>query len=238
MIIGLCDDDETQLNYIEMLIKGWSKQRHIPCEVLRYCSAEEFLFEQGDRYPFDLIILDIQMKQMNGMELARRIRDVEKDIPIIFLTGIRDYVFEGYEVGALRYLLKPVKEEQLIVAFDEINHDLNSIKKNYYIFRHGGEMMKQDHEGIIYVEALGHYIKMITTGQAYEWKDSISQIGKALNMEDFIYTHRSYIVNLKYVEKINKTDCLLSNGITIPVSRSNYQSLNEAFIKYYRKKLV
>ncbi len=234
MIIGLCDDEKIQLDYIKLVIQKWTEDRQISCQVETFLSAEEFLFECSEQYPFDLLILDIQMGDMNGMDLAKKIRVVDKNLPIIFLTGVSDYVFDGYEVGALRYLLKPVKEEQLYLALEDVFLKPKDKKLDYYILSCSGEKRKIDFEDIIYIESLGHYLKMTTKHETYEWKSSLGQIMKELKGASFFNTHRSYLVNLKYVEKINKTDCLLSNGTTIPISRNNYQEFNESFIKYYR----
>lgn len=233
MVIGVCDDDEVQLQYIKLKIMEWSKEKQVPCEVKLFQSAEELLFEHSDTFPFELLILDIQMGKMNGMELAKRVRTIDKDIRILFLTGLSDYVFEGYEVGAQRYLLKPIKEEQLHAAFDEVLIGLNQDIKKYFIFHYLGEMVKLEYNAIILIEALGHYLKMTTTNQTYDWKYSIGQISKELDT-NFIQVHRSFIVNLRHVEKINKTDLSLSNGQIVPISRNKYQDLNEAFIRFYK----
>jgi len=234
MIIGLCDDNDVQLNYINSLITSWKNTRNIKCDVFTYHSAEELIFENEGSYPFDLLILDIQMGKMNGMELAKKIREVDKNVMITFLTGLRDYVFEGYEVGALRYLLKPLNEKQFLELLDESFNNLHTDNKNWYIFAHDGESVKLNYDDIIYIEADRHYINLVSTEKTYEIKKSISQLSKELSGYNFFNSHRSYIVNLKHVEKINKSECLMSNGENNPVSRSNYKSLNEAFINYYR----
>jgi DNA-binding LytR/AlgR family response regulator len=170
---------------------------------------------------------------MNGMELAKRIRTIDTNIPILFLTGISDYVYEGYEVGARRYLLKPVKEEQLSRFLNEIYEEISQKKKKYYIFQCAGELVKLDFDSILLIEALGHYLKMTTTTRSYEWKYNIGQILKELD-SDFYQVHRSFIINLNFIEKINKTDLILSNGLSVPVSRNKYQSLNEVFIRHFK----
>jgi DNA-binding LytR/AlgR family response regulator len=234
MIIGLCDDNDVQLNYIKSLITSWMNIGNVKCEVFTYNSAEQLIFENAGSFPFDLLVLDIQMGEMNGMELAKHIREYDKNIMLIFITGLRDYVFEGYEVGALRYLLKPVKEEHFMALLDEAFARMQQDNKRWFIFTHGGEKVKLNYDDIIYVEARGHYIELVTTNQSYELKGSIGQISNELGGDDFFSTHRSYIVNLKHVERINKADCRMSNEASIPVSRGNYQDLNRAFIHYYR----
>jgi DNA-binding LytR/AlgR family response regulator len=233
MRVGICDDDEIQLDYLKIQMFKWSERRQVPCEVQLFHSAEELLFEYSAAFPFDLFILDIQMGNMNGMELAKRIRTIDTNIPILFLTGISDYVYEGYEVGARRYLLKPVKEEQLFGFLNEICEEISQKKKKYYIFQCAGELLKLDFDSILLIEALGHYLKITTTTRIYEWKYNIGQILNELD-SDFYQVHRSFIINLNFIEKINKTNLILSNGLSVPVSRNKYQSLNEVFIRHFK----
>lgn len=238
MRIGLCEDDKIQLAYINSLINNWAGKNRIDLQTFQYESAEQLLFEHLDSFPFDLLILDIHMDKMNGMELARNIRILDKDLPILFLTGQAEYVYEGYEVGAFRFLLKPIKEEQLMSALDQVYEKLTQKTDKYYIFQYMGETIKLSYKDIIYVESFGHYIKLITSDKIYEWKYSLGKIMKELDNSWFSSPHRSYLVNLLYVENIGKTECVLLKGVHIPISRNNYQNFHLAFIDYYKGSLT
>jgi DNA-binding LytR/AlgR family response regulator len=238
MRIGLCEDDKTQLAYVNTLINKWAEVKKIQLYTFLYESAEQLLFEHTDCFPFDLLILDIQMDKINGMELARKIRLLDKYIPILFLTGQAEYVYEGYEVGAFRFLLKPIKEEQLKSALDQIYEKHNKEADKYYIFQYLGEIIKLVYKDIIYVESFGHYVRLITVNSVYEWKYSLGKIMKELDDLQFCSPHRSYLVNLLYVETIGKAECVLSTGNHIPISRNNYQNFHLAFIGYYKGSLA
>ena len=115
MNIAYCEDEKIQKEILEELLCRWGK-----VDLVWYESAEQMLFECDGRYPFDLIILDIQMRNQNGMELARQIRRADPQVPLLFLTATKEYVFEGYEVNALRYLIKPIQPSQLFAILGEI----------------------------------------------------------------------------------------------------------------------
>lgn len=238
MRICLCEDDKTQLAYVNNLINNWADMKRIQLQTFQYESAERLLFEHMDSFPFDLLILDIHMDKINGMELARKIRVLDKDLPILFLTGQAEYVYEGYEVGAFRFLLKPIKEEQIRSALDQIVEKLASETDKYYIFQYMGEIIKIGYKDIIYIESFGHYVKLITGNKVYEWKYSLGKIMKELEDERFCSPHRSYLVNLLYIESMGKSECVLSTGIKVPISRSNYQNFHLAFIQYYKGSLT
>lgn len=239
MYLAYCDDEEAQLAYVKKMAEDWGKKTGKEVKVSLYGSAEELLFEQGERYPFDLLILDIDMKEMDGMTLARKIREMDGKVPILFLTNKREYVFEGYEVGALRYLLKPLTEEKLFPLLEKMERDKQK-EEPYLIEMISGEQVKIHIRDILYIEVNGHYLKIHTIKGDYELKKTLAglrqEIKEAAGEEGFVSTHRSFFVNLLHVERVLRAECVLSEGSRIPVSRNAYKQVNEAFIRYYCRK--
>lgn len=246
MHLAYCDDEEIQLEYIGNMINTWAKKTGSEVCYSAYRSAEELLFIHEGNYPFDLLLLDIDMKGMDGMALAREIRKKDTELPIVFLTNRREYVFEGYEVAALRYVLKPLTEEKLYPLLSGVS-DGKSEKRRYLIESVAGEPRKIDLNRLIYVEAEGHYLTLHmeqedgkrTEEQPLRLKKSLAAFEKALLdagcIGRFVATHRSFLVNLSYVERVLRTDCILSDGSSIPISRNCYKAVNEAFIAFYKK---
>ena len=232
MKIAYCDDEKIQGEYLKNAIAQWDNPNKIPCELTIYGSAEEMLFENPDSFPFDIIILDIELDRMNGIELARIIREVDKHVLIAFLSNSREYVFQGYEVQAVRYFVKPLSGEQLFPVLDLVSQ--TSVQKQYIIIGSAGEKVKLDFDNIIYVEALGHYIHIYTEKANFEVKMNMNEIAEKLK-GCFIPTHRSYLANLHHIERITKTECFLKGGYTIPVSRSAYKQVNQEFIDFYKR---
>ncbi len=233
MRIAYCDDEITQTAYLKELVREWEQAGNPLCEVTTYGSAEEMLFENPASFPFDFIILDIQMDKMNGMELARAIRQLDPYVALAFLSNSRQYVFEGYEVQAVRYLLKPLTGEQLFPLLEMVRKQ-SERDRQYIIVGKAGDKVRLDIRDIYYIEAFGHYVNIHTEKRAYEVKININEIYRKLNT-DFIPTHRSFLVNLRYVERITRTDCILRTEITVPISRNSYKDVNQAFIRYYRE---
>lgn len=238
--IAYCEDEKVQIDYMNHLIQTWEVNSGVKCIFTSYESAKTFLFEHQDRYPFDVVVLDIDMQEINGMELAKRIREVDSKVPIVFLTNRKEYVFEGYEVNAFRYILKPIDLDKLTIVLNEICRQLYS-KKCYIIEKQDGEIIKIDLEELLYIEVTGHYLNAVTLSNVYRIKKSLQEIAAiiekhkdSLQNAGFIYTHRSYLANIKYIERILKTECIMSNQASIPISRNCYKSVNDAFIKYYK----
>lgn len=239
--IAYCEDETIQLIFMKQLIKEWEKHSGIKCVYSGYESGSAFLFENQGNYPFDVLLLDIDMGQMNGMELARKVRESDSKIPIVFLTNRKEYVFEGYEVNAFRYILKPMDFSKLALVLDEIRKQCFK-EICYLIEKQDGETIKIDLDDIYYIEVNGHYLNLYLEKKQYRFKKSLQEIVSiiesfwgSLEKAGFILTHRSYLVNLKYVDRILKTECIMGNHIAVPVSRNAYKNVNESFIKYYRK---
>ena len=238
MRLAYCDDEEIQLEYMQRLAEHWAKQTGVSLTYCAYKSAEELRFENTEGYPFDLLILDIDMQGMDGMpgmsgmELARKIRTKDSRIPILFLTNKREYVFEGYEVQALRYLLKPISEEKLFPLLNEVcataREEVQSL-----IVPADGEHCKIAVADILYLEAEGHYVRIHTVKRDYTVKRAFAELTGELT-NGFVLTHRSYLVHLRHVERVQRTECILSDDSSVPVSRNSYKAVNEAFIGYWK----
>ena len=119
--ISICDDNAEQIKYLRRLVRLWAEKMAFAVQLYEYESAEEFLFKYPDN-PCDILLLDIEMGEMNGMELAKKLRNSNDNLPIIFITGYADYMADGYDVFALHYLLKPVEEDKLFFVLVLISH--------------------------------------------------------------------------------------------------------------------
>lgn len=235
--IGICEDDAAQREYLQNCIKKWAEKRQQRVQLFAFADAEQFLFDYEDRAAYDLLILDIQMGEMNGMELAKRIRREDKDVKIIFLTGIKEAAVEGYEVGAVRYLLKPLKQDVLENLLDLIDTERKRKQEHCFLFVQNGVTVRMPYSRILYLEANGHYLVLVTEEERFEWKAGFAAVAQELEERGFFLLKRGLLVNLEHVERITKTDCVLDNRELLPVARNRYRELNEAFIAYYRRKI-
>lgn len=183
-----------------------------------------------------MILLDIQMGKMDGVELARKIRERDNHVMIAFLTAVGDHVFEGYEVQAVRYLMKPLQQEKLSELLELAAKAFQNNRK-YLILEVSGEKEKIYLEDILAVESQGHYLNFHTIRGNLEQKGTLATVGEKLD-DSFVQSHRSFFVNLLHVVRITKTECSLDNGETIPVSRGAYKKLNEEFIRFYQEAIL
>lgn len=244
MYIGICEDEAIQLEYLKRRIDNYCKQTEEVCRIESFESAEELLFKYEQSFPFDCVLLDIRMGKMDGMQLASEIRKRDRQLPIIFVTGDKDAVFDGYKVGAVRYLLKPIKECELIEALDFVKKEFlgkeNNNKANkadYFCFQYMGEYTKLNKSDIVRITVEGHYITIRTVTnditRNFTYKETMRGIREQLKDDRFALASRSELVNLEYVKSISRTECVLTTGEIIGLSRSCYNEFNQAFIKLY-----
>ena len=168
---------------------------------------------------FDILLLDVEMKELSGIALAKMLRGAGCRAEIIFITSHFEFVGEGYEVDALHYLIKPVCKAAEKLA-EEPSHVVISCE---------GETVKLYDSDILYVESFLHDIVIHTKSHNYKIKESISVFEQKLS-EDFFRVHRSYLVNLKAVTRIGRSAVILDGKTEVPVARGKYDEINRAFI--------
>lgn len=234
--IAICEDEEVQIQYTKKLLSQWSEQAKCKLQIDSYQNAEQFLFSVENSFDYDVLLLDIQMSEINGMELARRIRNTNKLVQIVFITGLPEYALEGYEVGAVRYLLKPIKEAELYQVMNLLYEECVKKIEDYYILTWKGTTIKVPFSDILYVEANGHYLNLHTEQEDYEWKATLSSVVQTFEEHGFFLLRRGLYVNLSQIVQIGKDSCTLDNDEVLPVSKSRYKELNDAFIQFYRKR--
>lgn len=228
--IVICEDErETQL-LIEEYLDNILKNINIEYEIQKYSSGEELL--EGNIKDIDILLLDIQMGQINGMDVARKIREVDNKMEIIFITSLIDYVQEGYEVRAYRYLLKPIESEELKKHVLTCIREIEINKNNNIVIKNKSNTYKIDSNEIKYVEVQKKDMVIHTINKNFDVRYSLEKIEKDLNLYKFVRCHKSYLVNLSYVENIKLNTLVLESGEEVPVSRYRYKDVKEKFLKF------
>lgn len=227
--LAICDDSITDAEFVEGILNSWAMQRKITIQTKIFSSAESFLFEYAENKSFDILLLDIEMNGMDGVTLAKRVRKEDETLQIIFITGYSEYIAEGYEVAALHYLVKPVKKQKLMEVLDRA---LEKQKENQCCLNleHSGEMVRIPFYQIRYLEVQHNYVT-IHCKNDYKVKRALGEFEKELD-ERFSRVGRSMIVNLKYIQRVTKTEVFLSDGYVLPLPRGAYEPLNRAIISY------
>lgn len=234
MKIAVIDDEISEQNILEKYILEWSIEKGLAIEILKFDNSENFLFSWEDDKKYDLLIMDIEMGEMNGLELAKKLRLDDENIPIMFVTGYDEYMQYGYDVSALHYLIKPLNKTKLFLVLDKLQEKSEPSDKILVSTSDG--MRSIQINKIIYAEADGHQSILHLQDKTIILKESIGNFEKLISENSgFVKCHRAYIVNLKFVSLMLRTDILLDNNDKIPVSRNALKKVQDAFLKYYKK---
>lgn len=225
--IAICDDESSVTEYVSSIVTEWAKEHQYDVQLRTFSSAESFLFSYEEENDYDILLLDVEMGQMDGVSLAKSIRKNNETVQIVFITGYSEYISEGYEVSALHYLMKPAKKEKL---FEVLNRATEKLEKNERLLtlELSGEMVRIPLHEIRFIDVNGNYVT-IHGKSDYTIKKTLGDIQKELD-DRFFKVGRSCIVNLNTVQRVTKTDAYLSDGSNIPLPRGAYEPLNRAII--------
>ncbi|MBR7161042.1 MAG: response regulator transcription factor [Clostridia bacterium] len=226
--VAVCDDEKEQTERIAAVVTAWAEREGHRCALRTFASSEEFLFEYESDSSYDVLLLDVEMGDISGISLAKKIRKENNRSEIIFVTSHFEFVGEGYEVDALHYLVKPISEEKLCEVLSKAAEKLSEEPPSVVITC-DGETVKLYESEILYVESFLHYIMIHTKEKAYKIKESISLFEEKLS-EDFFRAHRSYLISLKHIVRISRTGVLLDDRTELPLARGKYNDINRAFI--------
>ena len=228
--VWICDDEPQQAGFLQRLTADWAKRRAFKLHITQYHSAEELLFAYDADKRVDILLLDIELPGISGMELARRVRQSDRQLQIVFVSGYSDYLADGYEVEALHYLLKPVSAQKLDAVLDRALERLDA---------RGRSLLVESDEGlgrlplseIRWLEVMGNYVT-IHAGRDYTLRKPLKDLEPLLD-ESFFRTGRSFLVNLRFVKEVTRTQVTLTDASTVPLSRRRYDAIHHAIISYF-----
>lgn len=229
MEIAVVDDEKV----IREQIRGLAEKYEPDCHVKTYETGEKLL-AAGARY--DVVLLDIQMEGMNGIDTAKALRGMQEDTVLIFITGVKDYVFEAFDVAAFHYLLKPVEEKKFVEVFRRAKAEVEKRKlqgqETIFIKTRNRSftIQKQD---ILYVENRGKKVEIHTGNEVMEMYASMNELEKQLGA-CFCRCHRGYLVNMAYIAEYENDSISLCNGEKIFMAKERYGGFVKTYMRYLK----
>jgi two-component system response regulator LytT len=231
--IAICDDQLQCRKQTEEAVRECLKGLEYGVELFK--DGFEFLQAFG-RKPYDLVLLDIEMPKIDGISLAKELRKLHKDVPIVFLTSHIEYALEGYEVNALRYLTKPVSIPKLREVLSCVRQRMQE-QRILWVKTELGDQKLPVRE-IVFMEAQNQNILIYTTGGTYNIRYNLSDYQQELASDGFFRIHRGYLVSLGHVKSVGKCELTMDNGAVLPVSRAKEKELKEALFQYIQREAI
>lgn len=228
--LAICEDDPAERVHLQTLCGELLSARQIDHTLTLFASAEALAEAlERDADGFDLLLLDIQMAGMSGMELAKTLFARHVPVRFLFITGCADYALEGHSVHPVHYLLKPVEPEALDEALYrdwQAHHQARAI-----MFRLGGKTVSLPVEDISYMESLNRMVIVHLPGEEHTFPITLTDAERMAPPGLFARCHNSFLINLDQVKQVGRTEVLLRDGIRLPVGRRFYRSFQSALVR-------
>lgn len=237
--IAICDDEAKERDKVRGMLLALSVKSGNDFEVAEFASGEALISHyEGEKAPFHILILDIEMNGLNGIQTARKLREMKRHHEqIVFLTSYAEYMLESFDVVTFQYLMKPIEPEifeskmlKLCRYFEERDQDILIIKSAY-------EEIVLRTEDIVAIEAaksltVKSRLKFTTVDAVYDGRGLISQYAESLRNSKFLQIHRSILINLLHVHKFSGNNVVMANGLELPIGRSKIKEVKDACTKF------
>ena len=227
--VAIVDDSITDAEFVKGILNSWADLRQANIQAEVFPSAESFLFRYAEDKDWDILLLDIEMGAMDGVTMAKRVRWDNEAVQIVFITGYSDYIAEGYEVAALHYLMKPVNKDKLFAVLDRALEKRKQEERCLNLEAYG-EMVRIPFYEIRYLDVHQNYVTVHAKAD-YTVKRTLGDFEKELD-DRFCRVGRGMILNLKFIQRVTKTEVRLSDGTVLPLPRGAYEPLNRAIITH------
>lgn len=230
----LCDDNPHVLDFYENMMLETAASHHIDIKIARYESGEQLLFNLSDSpNSADIIYLDILMGQTNGIETARKLREIGCKAILIYLTSSNEYVFEAFDSNPFYYIVKDeMPAKKFMDIFLKAADSVELKRSNFIMVTAGGSNIKLSLDRIKYFDIQNRLITAHTTDGNVEYYSTMDELEGQLMGRDFVRVHRSFLANCYYIQRLTRTQLILNDGAVLPVSAKYTDTVKEAFSNY------
>lgn len=230
--IAICDDEELFIKELKSCINRYMSETDKEIRIFEYHDGKELL--QDYKTDLDLIFMDIKMEKLNGLKTAEEIRKIDNTVGIIFLTSLSQYVWKGYEYGAVNYLLKPIKYGRLKMELDRFFSRYKGKDDPYITFSNDNGKFKILYRDIKYIETYNHNVMIHYDEQEQVLYMNMKKTSALFEEQpEFCRCHASYIVNLSFVKSIEGLNVILTTGEKIPISQPKRKEFMEKMTNYW-----
>ena len=232
--VAIVDDEEEQLETTKALLQRYEQEHDTAIRITTFNNAVSFL----DPYKadYDIVILDVKMPYLNGIDAARKLREMDEQVILFFLTTMEQYAIRGYEVAAMDYLIKPINYFDFALRFARAVKKLNKGNDKSIILKTETGVVRVFPSQIYYVEVSGHYCLYHTAVGNYRQYYSIKKLEQELSGEGFALCNSYLLVNLAFTERVENMSVFV-HGEELPISHPKKKQFLSAFSDYGEKKV-
>ncbi|MDD3338574.1 MAG: LytTR family DNA-binding domain-containing protein [Lachnospiraceae bacterium] len=232
--IAIADDNEELLDIVQKEIDACIT---VPTTIQKYSNPELLLYDVQDECPFDVYMLDVEMPEINGLNLAKKIRSMQEDACIIFLTSHPEFALASYDIHiqAHQYILKQKMHEQLPLIMQDVVEKMH--EKKYYTIQTQVRFSKVDCEDVLYIYKDGKNAVIVTGKEEYRERKTLEKTVKDMQMPELVFIERGYVINIFHIRHIRTNVIEMDNGKELFISRKNIKKVKEQVNQYWSKNL-
>lgn len=234
MRIAACDDDLKFLQELSGLLNQYGEEYHCNIEYKTYTNPLELVSQIEKGIHYDVILLDVFMPGINGIQCAKDIRRFDNFVKIVFLTSSTEFAIESYAVRAYQYILKPVQKENLFLTLRLLEKEAETVEKNIFVLKSKTGITKISLFKLEYCEVINRKIILhLSNGEECECNLRMNELEEKLkNFEMFLKPHRSFLINMDYIQTMTTHSIIMECGMKIPVPREKYAQIKQAYMEY------
>lgn len=234
--ISICDDEQFFVDDVKSLINNLARNRNLNIRIYTYTSGRKMITDMNRHIP-DIILLDINMPDANGIDIAHTIRETNSSVPIIFISGHPDYVFQSFDVKAYSFIKKTDWETKLPIILIQAIAELHKHENEFITLIHDYSATKIAISSIVYAYLDNRHINIcLSDNRIMTISCTMNSFIKLLNSSDFILVYSGCLVNMNYITNIQKTLATLQNGKEIPIARSRAAQVKQHFLEHTSRK--
>lgn len=230
--IAVCDDDKFTVDYIVNTLTHISKKNNLYINIHTFTSGMEFISNYNPSKSYDIIFLDILLDSLNGIDIAKHIRENNDITKIIFISSSSEYILDGYDVEASNYLIKPLDYEKLNKVFIKAIKSLYNTNSKLLKINHGSKTITLPLSKVLYFEVYNRKVIAILDNSTIEFYSRLSDIEVLISKYNFVRCHRSYLVNVCKISQLSSSEITLNNFAKIPIGKKYINNVENAFFKF------
>lgn len=230
--VAICDDDKLIIDYLTNVLTYISKKNNLHVNIHSFISGESFISKNNTFFNYDIIFLDILLGSLNGIDIAKYIRETNDRTKIILISNNKDYVLDGYDVDASNYLIKPLSFEKLSSVFIKSIESLYHTNSKLLKITQGSKVISLPLSQFYYFEAYNRKVIAYTVNTTLEFYSRFSDIESNIKKYNFARCHRSYLVNVCKISELSSSKILLNNHIEIPIGKKYIKNVEDTFFAY------
>lgn len=229
--IAIVEDENAQTQLMRDYIARYGREKDVKCSVTTFGNGLDFItyYKAG----YDAVFMDIKMPLIDGMEAAEKLREIDKDVVLIFVTNMAQLAIKGYKVNAMDFLVKPVSYFDFSLEMDKIKAEHDRRSHDFLWVRSAGVLRRVDFSDIYYIEIMMHEVCMHTKGGEINFRGSLKSVEEQLDPKSFSRCNNCYVVNLQCVTEVRDDDVALENGDVVHISRTRKKQFMNDLTAYF-----